>query len=353
MSRIPQLSTTLRTALICVADHALPRLPVVLHRGSEGSMVVAGTERWSRYLVDKFFGDSQWTSERLGACPAWGLPRILSHWRPQVDLVCGRVDQFSAARFPAADFLRAPTWIRMSAPVPAPGERPRSSQARRNEQLVRRHGLTWRISRDPADLATFIERDYTPYTRLRFGGTAHLRSAGWFRSRFRHGGLIWIDRGSEPVAGVLYDVSGRSLRRLAAACVRGDGELLRIGAMSATYLACLETARTLNCDEVDLRNSRPCLTDGLVRVKQSWGGRLVPPDDVTHDFLIGWHSATPAVIRFLADAPLVVRHARGFSAVQADAPQPSPNPAPPGVDHVIVPEPGGRFGAWTTHAVPA
>jgi hypothetical protein len=353
MPQITSLNTTLRTAGICAADHALPRLPVVLHRGSAGRMLVAGTERWSRYLVDRFFGDSWRTSERLGVCTAWGLPGILSRWRPQVDLVCCRIDRFSAARLAARDFLRAPTWIRMTAPVPAPGERPRSSQARRNAQLVSRNGLTWRISRDSADLATFIERDYKPYTRLRFGGTASLRSAAWFRSRFRHGGLIWIDRGSEPVAGVLYDVSGRSLRRLAAACVRGDGELLRSGAMSATYLACLETARTLGCDEVDLRNSRPCLTDGLVRVKQSWGGRLVPPDDVTHDFLIGWHSAGPALMRFLADAPLIVRHARGFATVQAGAPQPTPHPMPPGVDHVIVPEPDGRFGAWTTHDVPA
>ena len=336
----------LRTALVCVADHALPRLPVVLHRGARGSMLVAGPERWSRYLPDRFLGAAARTVERLGTVPVWRLPDVLDRWRPRVDVVVARVDLFSAARFPATRYLRVPEWIRMAAPVPAAGAAFPSSQARRSERCARRHGLTWRISHDRRDLATFIERDYVPYTRLRHGADAHLRSAGWFRGRFRGGGLVWIERGSEPVAGLVYDVRGRSLRRLAAACAGGDASHLRCGGMSATHLACFELARSHGCDEVDMRNCRPCLADGLLHVKHTWGGRIVPPDDLTHDWLVGWHAATPPVMRFLAESPLIVRHGRGFAAVRAEVPGTRPPDPVAGVEPGFVIRADGGFGDW-------
>jgi hypothetical protein len=347
------MNTTLTTALVCIADHALPRLPVVLHQGPAGRLLVAGTERWSRYFPDRFFGDGPRTSERLGAWPIWRLHDILTAWRQRADILIARVDLFSASRFPATSYLRVPEWIRMTAPVPPAGTRLRSSQARRNQQLIRRHGLTWRTSHDPRDLATFIERDYRPYIRVRHGTDAHLRSPKWFGRRFRAGGLIWIERGCDPIAGIVYDVHDRVLRRLAVACVGGDAGLLQTGAMSATYCACQELARSLGCGEIDFRNCRPCLADGLLQVKRSWGGRLVEPDDLTHDLLVGWSTATPAVTRFLAASPLIVRDGRGFSVVHATEAGASAWREPPGIRRRIAPSIGGRFGKWTVHDVPS
>lgn len=347
------MNATLATTLVCIADHALPRLPVVLHQGPAGRMLVAGTERWSRHFPDRFFGDGPRTSERLGAWPVWRLHDILTAWRDRADILIARVDLFSASRFPATSYVRVPEWIRMTAPVPPAGTRLRSSQARRNERLMRRHGLTWSTSHDPRDLAAFIERDYRPYIRARYGTDAHLRSCDWFHRRFRDGGLVWIDRGCDRVAGILYDVRGRILRRLAVACVGGDAGLLQTGALSATYSACLELARSVGCDEVDFRNCRPCLADGLLQAKRSWGGRLVEPDDLTHDLLVGWGTATPAVTRFLAASPLIVRDGRGYAVMDGNASGSSLWRQPPGITSRIAPVIEGRFGEWTRDAVPS
>jgi hypothetical protein len=347
------MNATLATTLVCIADHALPRLPVVLHEGLAGRILVAGTERWSRYLPDRFFGGGRRTSHRLGAWPVWRLHDILTAWRDRADILIARVDLFSARRFPATDYVRVPEWIRMIAPVQPDGMRLRSSQARRNEQLIQRNGLSWRTSHDPRDLATFIERDYRPYIRARYGMDAHIRSSDWFQRRFRDGGLVWIDCGCDRVAGILYDVRGRVLRRLAVACVGGDTGLLQTGAMSATYLACHELARSLACSEVDFRNCRPCLADGLLQVKRCWGGRLVEPDDLTHDLLVGWSTATPAVKRFLAASPLIVRDGRGYAVVHGNSAGSSVCREPPGITSWIAPVTDGRFGEWIKHAVPS
>jgi hypothetical protein len=229
----------------------------------------------------------------------------------------------------------------------------KSSRARRNELLIRRHGLAWRTSHDPRDLATFIERDYRPYILARYGEEAHLRSSKWFRRRFRDGGLMWIERGCDPIAGMAYDVHDRVLRRLAVACAGGDAGFLQTGAMSATYSACQELARSLGCREIDFRNCRPCLADGLLQVKRSWGGCLVEPDDLTHDLLVGWSEATPAVTRFLAGSPLIVRDSRGYAVVHASEAATSAWPEPPGIRRRIAPAIGGRFGEWIIHDVPS
>jgi hypothetical protein len=345
------MNSAIRTAIICAADHVLPRLPVVLLRGASGSLLVAGTERWSRYLPERFFGDDSHTHERLGVWPVWRLPGVLAAWRSRVDAVVARVDLFSTAWFSDHEYVRVPEWVRMIATVPRAEEPRASSQARRNSQLARRHGLVWRVSRNPRDLETFIERDYRPYIRTRHGGDAHLRSTRWFRHRLRDGGLVWIEREGQPVAGFTYDLRAPVLRRLTGACARGDAGLLRIGAMSATYQACFEMAPALDCTEVDLRNCRPCLADGLMRVKQSWGGRLAEPDDLTHDLLLGWSKASPAVLRFLSASPLIVRDNGGFSILCGNQADLAIRDGFPGSRRLMMPQPDSSFGEWTMCAL--
>ena len=51
------MNPTLKTSLHCAVDNTLRRVPLVLYSGAAGSMLVAGEERWSGYLPDRFFGD--------------------------------------------------------------------------------------------------------------------------------------------------------------------------------------------------------------------------------------------------------------------------------------------------------
>lgn len=334
-----------------LAENALPSIALMLHRGSAGSLLCAGHAGATRYIRTHLFGDLSHSSEPCGHVPAWRLPAALAEWRERVDIVCAAVSRQSACRFPGERYLRSPTWIRMVAPVPEPGQQGAAGRAQRNARLVRRNGLVWRVSTDRRDLQLFIERDYRPYVSSRFGADAQVRSAPWFHARIRKGGLIWIERDGDAVAGAVYDRCGASIRLLALACARGDQALLRIGSLSAVYLALFELARGVGCDFLDLRNCRPSLGDGLLQAKRSWGGAIVQPDDVSRDYVIGWHRSTPAVMRFCSRASLIVRDGEGFAALQSVDSLSAPATVPSGVGRLIAPASDGGFGDWIVRDV--
>lgn len=335
-----------KTILVCLGENAMPRIPVVLYRGAAGSMLIAGGTSECRFLSGRLFGQEPVTSEIVARAAAWRLPSVLASWRTRADIVCAAVDQLSARCFPRDSYLCVPTWIRMMAPVPTVYAEHASANARRYKTLVRKQRLTWCLSRKYSDLDTFIARDYRPYVCARYGPDAHVRSIAWFRRAFRKGGLIWVYRDSEPVAGVVYDCHSSSLRYLAVACTNGDARLLRTGAISATYLACFELAREMGMKLVDFRNCRPSLCDGVLQAKRSWGGYVVQPDDVFREYLVGWHAVTPAVTRFCSDGQLIVRDAGGFSALSG--PGTGPDRVPPGISRLLMPVPDGEFGDMMT-----
>jgi hypothetical protein len=309
---------TLQRLALALADHTTPRLPVELQHGPEGTLLVAGTARWCRYLPDRFFGGPAPHRRLLGYVPVWCLPKVLESWLPRVDLAIARVTVLAMGHFPAGRQLHVPEWVRTVARVPRSARFPAATRRGRTQRLILKQGLSWRCSHDPRDLATFITRDYRPYILQRYGQDAHLRSERWMRQRLRHGALLWIEQDNQPLAAALVNQQGPTLHYLAAACCHGDPSHLGTGAMGATYLASFELARELGCTHVDLRNSRPSPADGLLSQKLSWGGVITSADDLTHDLLLSWERASPSLLRFLASTPLFFRQGDALACLDAD-----------------------------------
>jgi len=309
---------TLKTSLHCAVNNALRRVPLVLYSGTAGSMLAAGEERWSRYLLDRFFGSGPRESRHLGSYWPWQLPRVLRRWRDAADIAVARADRMTARLFRADEYLRVPEWIRMVAPVPTSDYDILSHDAQTAMRTIRKNGLTWRITHDPAELGTYIARDYEPSISRRYGPDAYVRSRRWLRTAFRNGGLMWVEQTGVPIAGLLFEMSGGVFLRLTSACVYADEHLLRLGAIDATYLFGFYAARSFGLATMDMLGCRPCLHDGLFRCKRKWGGAVADKPDTVYDLLIRWNTATPAVLRFLAESPLIFRDGDGLSAVHAD-----------------------------------
>jgi hypothetical protein len=334
----------LKDALHCVVDNALRRHALVLHRGAAGSMLVAGEERWSRYLPARFFRGDPVEKLQLGSCRAAELPAALDRWQELADITVARVDRLSQRLFPAAAWLRVPEWIRMVARVPAPPEGFANSSARSDQRRVRKNGLTWRISHDPAELATHLRRDYYRYTRLRHGDDAFVQSPRLMRRSFCRGGLLWVEQAGRPLAGLVFEHSPPLLRMVTMACVDADARHLLQGALVALYLFSFDYARSRGLTAIDMRGSRPCLRDELFSVKRKFGGRIEEKPDNTYDLLVRWRTTTPPVLHFLGHSPLIVRERGRLSAlcVAGDSPP------------VVVPEllrrlevtPDAAFGQW-------
>jgi hypothetical protein len=232
----------------------------------------------------------------------------------------------------------------MVARVPAPPEGFANSSARSDQRRVRKNGLTWRISHDPAELATHLRRDYYRYTRLRHGDDAFVQSPRLMRRSFCRGGLLWVEQAGRPLAGLVFEHSPPLLRMVTMACVDADARHLLQGALVALYLFSFDYARSRGLTAIDMRGSRPCLRDELFSVKRKFGGRIEEKPDNTYDLLVRWRTTTPPVLRFLGDSPLIVRERGRLSAlcVAGDSPP------------VVVPEllrrlevtPDAAFGQW-------
>ena len=74
------MNPTLKTGLHGLRDNVLPMMSLTRYHGKEGSMLLAGEERWSRYLRSRFFaGETE--QEPLGSFRTWQLPAALRKHR--------------------------------------------------------------------------------------------------------------------------------------------------------------------------------------------------------------------------------------------------------------------------------
>jgi hypothetical protein len=335
---------TLKTSLHCAVDNTLRRVPLMLHSGLAGSMLVAGEERWSRYLTARFFGEGARESRYLGSAWSWQLSSALRRWRNAADITVARTDRLTARLFPADAYLRVPEWIRMVAPVPAHNRDFMARSVRSDMHVVKRNGLTWRVSHDPDELATYLERDYYPYTRLRHGSDAFVQTPRRMKQTFRKGGLLWVERKGMPIAGLVFEREHPFLQLSTVACVGADESLLRQGALVGAYLFSFECARSFGLTAIDMRGSRPCLHDSLFFVKRKYGASVTDKPDNVYDLLVRWNTANPAVMRFLAHSPLIFCDGDGLSAIHADRVTPRHKLLAPGLRRLLTLRPGTSFG---------
>jgi hypothetical protein len=130
------------------------------------------------------------------------------------------------------------------------------------------------------------------------------------------------------------------------ACVGADDRLLRQGALAGVYLFSFECARSLGLTVVDMRGSRPCLHDTLFFVKRKYGAAVEHKPDNVYDLLVRWNTANKAVLRFLAESPLIFREGGGLSAIHADRFTPRARLLAPGLRRLFTPRPDAVFSAW-------
>ncbi len=307
-------------------------------------MLVVGEERWARYLPERFFGAGHRELTRLGAFRAAQLPAALARWQNVADVTVVRVDQFSRRLFSPADWLCVPEWIRMVAPVPKTPGTFAASSARSDLRRVRKNGLTWRVSHDPSELTTYLRRDYYPYTRLRHGEDSFVLSPRRMRKAFRRGGLLWVEKDGAPLAGLVFEHAPPMLRMSTVACTDADARHLQLGALAGVYLFSFEYARSRGLEWLDMRGSRPCLSDPLFFVKHKYAGQVQLKPDNAYDLLVRWNHATPSIMRFLTASPLIFRVGDRLSALHAaGAAMP---PLVPGLHGMLAAQPGGCFGDW-------
>jgi hypothetical protein len=184
---------------------------------------------------------------------------------------------------------------------------------------MRRAELRPAVSHAMEDFDYFYDRMYLPYTRARHDAEAVVTDRARLRRCFRQGGVMWVLRGEDRVAGLLFRVRGRTVDLIVLGTADGTRGPLADGALFALDLFLFEHARTLGCTVLDFGGSRPSPRDGLLAYKARWGTRIGATRATFYDLGLWWPRWTPALRAFLAHTPLLVRQADGLAALWCGA----------------------------------
>ena len=281
-------------------------------------VLVAGPDPLAYDLPRRLFSSSP-KQTVIGMTPLWRLNSMLEKTERDFDLVLARVDKLAARSFFPSTYLRMPELIDTGRALPDnPASLLRASESlTRDIRVARQNGLETSFSGLLDDFEEFYRSMYIPFTRTRHGAAARLRNEISLRNCFRRGGLIWLTRGGERLAGLVFELTGDALRTSAYGTRDGYAGLTKKGVASALYFHAIRHAIEHGRRFLDLGGCRACLNDGVLLYKRKWGVRVRPRTANQFYTLIRWAAWNPAVATFFADLPVLHQAGSRLTAITA------------------------------------
>ena len=255
--------------------------------------------------------------KRLAPVGLHRLRRYLEQVLDEADLVLALVPRALAPVLAGRDFLQAPALLDFVRSMDDGDFATASHSIRSSVRAIRAGPLRPRLSVEPSEFELFYDDFYQPMVEERFGGLAVGQPRRVLRRRFRFGGIIWVERDGQRLGADLFETRGGGFNMLVHGHRPGADPALASAVGHANYLFGFDHARRLGCRWVNLGGSLPVMTNGVLRHKRAWGARAQARDETHRTLLVGWRNAGPAVLRLLADCPLVVEDGAGLSAIAA------------------------------------
>jgi hypothetical protein len=148
-----------------------------------------------------------------------------------------------------------------------------SRRRRRDIRKLRTYKYSYTVCRNgKKDFDFFYWKMYYPYTIKRFGEGALLKTYLRSRASYRgNGGIVFVKKEGKPIAGILFQISGRTLYALSLGVHDGNEDPVRdvVGQAALFYL--IEWARTKGIAKLDYGATVPFFRDGNFQYKKEWG----------------------------------------------------------------------------------
>lgn len=276
----------------------------------------------------------------------WDEPRVLRQGRmltpmlkrqvasasPDFDLCVAVVPMAWEPTFSGLYTFRGTEEIRQIVDTTPSWDEVKKAFTKKKRQIVNnfeeKHGLSYRISKDPADFDTFYHRMHVPHIRRRFGALSDIDSYADMKSFFEQGLLLLVAKDGVDVAGALSLLQDGMVIFRRSGVLDGDESHVKIGAQTALYYFQLRYAVEHGLRAVDAMKSAPFLNDGIYRHKAEWGATVFADDEAERWVYYFATGSSEKAARFFAVNPVVVQAADGLRAVigepgAADAPRPS------------------------------
>lgn len=187
--------------------------------------------------------------------------------------------------------------------------------AKNAPRLIRKNGLTYRVSKDPEDFRHFYHRMFVPHTRERYGASATIEPFEEMERFFAKGFLLLIEEAGRAIAGSLCLADDRVLTYRRMGVLDADQTHSKKGAQMAVYHFSLELAIERRIPKFDLMKSSAFVNDGVYQHKRKWGATTLPDDEAetwVYYFALG---APDKVASFFRENPVVVHAASGLKVL--------------------------------------
>jgi hypothetical protein len=179
----------------------------------------------------------------------------------------------------------------------------RSKNAKEDLRRMRKHEMTYEVTRNPAAFERFYTQMYLPYVYNIFGDHAFLMSREEMVAAQDHAELFLLKVRGEVVLGQIVVYEPNRARAWSVGVKDGDRSHLKSGAMKALDYLLFQYLAEKGYQSVHMGASRPFLRDGALNYKKRLGMRLT--DYGSRGFAVRCRAESLGARAFLAGNPFI------------------------------------------------
>ena len=241
------------------------------------AMLYAGSEN-SLYQLSSLFFSEPFEISYKGKFPFRQVNSLVGLNRAR-DIVAIRVARPLSARYSKRNFLLLPN-VSFTLDLRKPMEQTiqrMSRRRRRDFKKIEASGYTYEIHRKSREaLDFFYWKMYLPYAEKRFEKAAYIKSLLESEIIYRlNGGVLLVKKEKDPVAGILFQIRGKTVLAWSLGVYEGNQDLVR--ATEAALLHLITWAKAKGIEKLDYGVSMPFLREGVFIYKKEWGMSVNEP----------------------------------------------------------------------------
>lgn len=227
------------------------------------------------YFVENFCGNTD--TIKIKRIYIWELVKFVKEYDNEENIILVDIHKCFVRLF--EDGFLVPPWIRQVMDLDKPIDK-----LLKKKEFKKARKFHCEVLKDLYNLKYFYENMYVPYIKRRHTDSAYIESFEYLERILKRGELLFIKLGDQYVAAGLYEIIDDTYVFSKVGVL--DDFFVKEGALLATYYFGILRAKDINAKIVDLGQSRPLLSDGVLRHKRQMGARICEDKMVNRMFYL-------------------------------------------------------------------